>query len=81
MQNSTNLDERGNEGQQLLRQGEVAEILNLSPRTLEAWRHRGGGPRYVLLTPRCVRYRRADLVTWIEQRARTSTADRGRDAA
>ena len=81
MQNSTNLDERGAKGQQLLRQQEVAQILNLSPRTLEAWRHRGGGPRYLMLTPRCVRYRRADLVTWIEQRIRTSTSDRGADPA
>ena len=37
------LDEPSNEREQLLRQDEVAKILDVSPRTLEAWRHRGGG--------------------------------------
>ena len=74
MQNSTNLDSPDTEGQQLLRQAEVARILNLSPRTLEAWRHRGGGPRYYLLNPRCVRYRRSDLIEFLEERVRTSTS-------
>ncbi len=77
MQNSNNLDDRGSDGQQLLRQEEVAKILNLSPRTLEAWRHRGGGPRYILLTPRCVRYKESDLNQFLEERVRTSTADPG----
>ena len=79
MQSSNNLDERGGDGQQLLRQKEVAKILNLSPRTLEAWRHRGGGPRYLLLTPRCVRYKKSDLIQFLEERVRTSTSDRGTD--
>ncbi len=81
MQNSNNLDERGSDGQQLLRQEEVAKILNLSPRTLEAWRHRGGGPRYILLTPRCVRYKKSDLNQFLAERVRTSTSDRGDEAA
>ncbi len=80
MQSSNNLDERGSDGQQLLRQKEVAKILNLSPRTLEAWRHRGGGPRYLLLTPRCVRYKKSDLNQFMEERVRTSTSDRGTEA-
>ncbi len=81
MQSSNNLDERGGDGQQLLRQKEVAQILNLSPRTLEAWRHRGGGPRYLLLTPRCVRYKKSDLNQFMEERVRTSTSDRGNEAS
>ena len=31
----------------LLREGEAAEFLRFSPRALQAWRYRGGGPRYV----------------------------------
>lgn len=80
MQNSTNIEKSSAEDQQLLRQDEVAKILNLSPRTLESWRHRGGGPRYLLLTPRCVRYRKSDLSQFIEERVRTSTSDRGNEA-
>ena len=80
MQNSTKLSEQASEGQQLLRQAEVAKILNLSPRTLEAWRHRGGGPRYLRLTARVIRYRRLDVNQFMEERVRTNTADRGTGA-
>ncbi len=58
---------------ELLRQEQAAQFLNVSVRTLEAWRHRGGGPRYVKLH-RCVRYRRADLLDWLDAHARTSTS-------
>ena len=75
MQNPTYLDEPSNEHEQLLRQEDVAKILDLSPRTLEAWRHKGGGPRYLSLTPRCVRYRRRDLLEWIEARLCDSTSE------
>ena len=69
------LDEPSNEREQLLRQDEVAKILDVSPRTLEAWRHRGGGPRYLKLTERCIRYRRRDLLEWVEARLCDSTSE------
>ena len=65
----------------LLRQSEAAQILNVSPRTLEAWRWRGGGPRYLRLTSRCIRYRRSDLETWERDRERQNTSDPGERAA
>ena len=77
MKISTSLDEHAGEGQQLLRQAEVANLLNISPRTLEAWRHRGGGPRYLFLTPRCVRYRLSDLLAWQKNAERQNTSDSG----
>lgn len=51
---------------------EAAEALGVRPCTLEAWRSRGTGPRYVKLG-RAVRYRAADLDDYIESRTRTST--------
>jgi phage terminase Nu1 subunit (DNA packaging protein) len=65
----------------LLTQAEAAAILNVPVRTLEAWRLRGGGPRYLRL-PRVVRYRHDDLEKWLEDRRRSCTSDPGgRDAA
>ncbi len=66
----------GSASESLLRQDEVAKILKLSPRTLEAWRHRGGGPRYLKLTPRCVRYRLSDLLAWQQGLERQNTSER-----
>ena len=79
MQSSTSPDNPGNKDQQLLRQEEVARILNLSPRTLEAWRHRGGGPRYLKLTARCIRYRLSDIRTFQQDSERRHTSDPGLD--
>lgn len=61
----------------LLTEKQAARVLGFSARTLQGWRFRGGGPRYVSVSPRCVRYRPEDLRQWIEDRLRTSTADLG----
>ena len=62
---------------ELLRPREAARLLAFSPRALEAWRTRGGGPRFVRVSARAVRYRRGDLVDWARERLRCSTSDRG----
>jgi len=49
----------------LLNEAQASDFLNLSIRTLQAWRGRSAGPRYVR-TGRAIRYRRSDLVAWIE---------------
>ena len=61
----------------LLTEKETAKILGFSIRTLQKWRVKGGGPRFVRVSARAIRYRRADLDQWIEGRIRTSTADVG----
>jgi predicted DNA-binding transcriptional regulator AlpA len=50
----------------LMDQREVAEILCVSPRTLEQWRWRDLGPRYVKVGS-LVRYRECDVQDYIEQ--------------
>ena len=62
----------------LLFTAEAALLLGLSPRTLEAFRLRGGGPPYIAVTPKAVRYRRRDLEDWITPRPRVSTSDPGK---
>ncbi|MBU2606172.1 MAG: helix-turn-helix domain-containing protein [Alphaproteobacteria bacterium] len=61
----------------LLTESQAATILNLSPRTLRNWRHLGGGPKFVKHSARLIRYRRQDLVEWVNQRVRKSTSDLG----
>jgi len=62
---------------QLLRECEAAQILGFTPRALQNWRIRGGGPVFVKVAARSVRYRRADLLAWIQARIRRSTSDTG----
>ncbi len=73
--------ESGDDPEQLLRQEQAALMLEVTPRCLENWRHRGGGPKHVRISARCIRYRRRDLLEWVEARLRTSTSDRGAGAA
>jgi hypothetical protein len=60
----------------LLTTADAALYLHVSPRTLEKWRLAGGGPRYRKLIHRVV-YTQADIDTWLEAQARTSTSDPG----
>ena len=46
----------------------VAEYLGLTPRALQSWRTRGGGPIYLRIGHRTVRYSQADLEAWLEAR-------------
>ena len=61
----------------LLTEGEAAQILGFSVRTLQGWRYKGGGPDFVEVSRCCVRYRRQDLDEWVRQRLRRSTSDDG----
>ena len=56
---------------------EAAEVLGLSPRTLEQLRGTGAGPEYFALGRRAIRYQRRDLDRWLAARRRKSTSDPG----
>ncbi|MCP3963421.1 MAG: helix-turn-helix domain-containing protein [bacterium] len=58
----------------LLTTEETAAYVGATPRTLEAWRVRGGGPPFVKVSRRMVRYRLSDLAAWVEERLQTSTS-------
>lgn len=57
----------------LLNEKQAAEVLGLSHRTLQNWRVKGGGPRFVKLSG-SVRYRERDLEAWVESRVTASTS-------
>ena len=58
----------------LLNTDQAAEFLALSRRTLEGYRRKGGGPLFVALSRNVVRYRRADLDSWIARQLAPHTA-------
>jgi|SRR5262245_32777419 len=51
----------------------AADFLGVSTQFLEILRHRGGGPRYMRLGARTIRYTIRWLREWCEQRAFTHT--------
>jgi excisionase family DNA binding protein len=50
----------------------VAALVGLTRNTLEKWRVRGQGPPFVKLGGR-VRYRRSDVLAWIEENTKAAT--------
>lgn len=60
---------------ELLTTEEAAAYLNLrNKRTLDNWRSAGFGPRYSKIG-RAVRYRRNDLIVWIEANTHQHTGE------
>ncbi len=55
---------------------QIADHLGLSPRTLESYRSRGGGPAFYVFGS-VVRYLLSDVLKWASKRRRRSTSDDG----
>lgn len=60
-----------NDPNELLTEWEAAQFLKASVRSLQTWRSpkKKSGPRYVKLN-RMVRYRRQDLIDWVDSNLR-----------
>jgi predicted DNA-binding transcriptional regulator AlpA len=65
------------EGARLLREKAAADLLGVKIRTMQDWRFRGGGPPFIKLSGRAVRYRVNDLLQWVDSKVRASTSDDG----
>jgi hypothetical protein len=59
----------------LLTTTQVAAWLGVSIQWLEIGRVRGYGPRFVRLSPRCIKYRVGDVREYLRERAHASTAE------
>jgi len=64
----------------LLTEQQLAIELNVSVRTLQQWRFKGGGPRFLKLGA-AVRYDWAHVEVWLEGKGRESTSDPGPEVA
>lgn len=59
----------------LINETEAAAFLGYSIRALQNWRYRGGGPDFVQVSQRSVRYRRKDLMAWADRNTVSSTSE------
>jgi hypothetical protein len=53
----------------------AAEALGLSERTLQDYRLRGVGPRFIRISGKAVRYRARELARWLAEREVQSTSE------
>lgn len=49
-----------------LNERQMCDVLGISPKTAQAWRHNGRGPSWYRLGRRLVRYRAEDVTAFIE---------------
>lgn len=59
----------------LLTEQQAATLMNVNPRTLQKWRVKGGGPLFVRISRRCIRYRPKDITDWTQNRVKSSTSE------
>lgn len=69
-----NLSRLLNAGADLLDDNAAAALLDVAPGTLSVWRSTGRYNLPFLKIGRKVRYRRADLMAWLEKRTRDTGA-------
>lgn len=65
----------------LLTTQQVAAWLGVSIQWVEIGRLRNYGPKYTRLTPRLIRYKRSDVLEWLNARKHSSTAEYSRRVA
>ncbi len=58
----------------MITETEAARFLGYTVRALQNWRVRGGGPKFVKVSSRSIRYRRRELIDWAESLMVTSTS-------
>ncbi len=60
--------------EELISEKAAARFLGVSHRTLARWRRDSAGPVCIAISSRCIRYRRADLVSWADKRSTAEAA-------
>lgn len=51
----------------------AAEYLGISPRTLQGYRTKGGGPEFHKISHKVVRYKISELITWTKNKKKKNT--------
>ena len=59
----------------LINETDAAEFLGYTIRALQNWRVRGGGPRFVKVSGRSIRYRRRHLIEWADSKTVSHTSE------
>jgi hypothetical protein len=73
-------EERGfMDNTEIMSEQEAAAYLRVTTSGLRKWRVRRIGPPFVRFGRRLIRYRKADIINWIEQNAARELGDGQRD--
>ena len=59
----------------LVNENEAAGFIGYTIRALQGWRVKGGGPKFIKVSARSIRYRRRDLIQWAEDHLKSSTSE------
>ena len=59
----------------LINEHVAADFTGYTIRALQNWRLRGGGPKFIKVSARSIRYRRRDLIQWAESLLVASTSE------
>ena len=71
-------EENANYWHGLINEKSAANFMKMTTRWFQAKRQHGGGPIFVRISERCIRYRRIDLKAYAEGHLRKSTSDDGK---
>jgi len=74
LQQNSGLQSRSISLPEYLRPSELAQRLQISPKTLALWRQQGIGPEWNRLGPRLVYYPVQSLTIWIASQGQASTS-------
>ncbi len=59
---------------------EAAGFIGYTIRTLQGWRVKGGGPEFIKVSERSIRYCRRDLIAWADSRRVANTSQQPKAA-
>ena len=57
-----------NEADEILSETGAGQLVGVVGHTMRKWRQLRIGPPYIQVSGRCIRYRKADVLRWLEQR-------------
>ena len=58
-----------------LNERQAAQKIGVTASAMQAWRLRGGGPPFVKISCRCIRYAESELDAWMQARRVSSTSE------
>jgi len=58
---------------QLIDEKQASQLMGISPRTLQGYRVKGGGPEFIKLNNKIVRYKICDIQNWINENKKNNT--------
>ncbi len=59
----------------MINEKDAADYIGYTERALQGWRLKGGGPKFIRVSGRSIRYRRLELNEWANSKLVSSTSE------